>query len=185
MFNIGDKVICINAHPPLIVGQEYTIKGCKYDVVWLEETHGCWAITRFVEKEPMAIVMPKVEDKPAKPTIVLNAKAKPKEQPKPIKEKGKYLPVEQFVDSNLYKNFLRYEDNVVEAYNAIKHVYLRLDFDHQRTHLLKANDLNQALVWADWEIDGWSWHDSFNRCHKNKQKAVAEAKKAKQQEKAI
>jgi len=122
-----------------------------------------------------------------KPVIILNAKAKPKEKPKAEQAKHKQLSATHFVNSHLYENFLKYEDGdkVVDAYNAIKHVYTHVKFEHQRTQLLKANDLNQALVWADWEIDGWSWHDSFNRCHKNKKKALAEAKKAKQEEQAI
>ncbi len=122
-----------------------------------------------------------------KPTIVLNAKAKPKEQPKPTKEKGKYLPVEQFVNSHLYKNFLKYEDPIklVDAYSAIKHVYSEMEFEHQRKNLLAAKDLNMAIIWADWEIAGWDWSASYNRCIKNKKKAKAEELKAKQQEKAI
>jgi hypothetical protein len=128
-----------------------------------------------------------IEDKPVKPTIVLNAKAKPKEQPKPEKVKGKYLSVAEFTDSHLYKNFLKYEDGdkIVEAYNAIKHVYAEMEFEHQRKYLLKANDLNGALTWAVHEIVGWSWVKCYDRCNKNKKKAKAEELKAKQKEKAI
>ena len=183
MFNVGDAVICINAHHPLIVGQEYIVASVTPHSVWVEGVLSGWKHGRFVEKT-MDI---EIEEKPVKPTIVLNAKAKPKEQPKPKKEKGQYLSVEQFVGSHLYKNFLKYEDGnkVVDAYNAIKHVYAGMEFEHQRTYLLKANDINGALTWADWEIDGWDWAKSFQRCTKNKKKALAEAKKAKQEEQAI
>ena len=122
-----------------------------------------------------------------KPVIILNAKAKPKEQPKPEKANGKNLPVAVFVESNLYQKFIKYEDGdkVVDAYDALKQVYAGMEFEHQRTQLLQANDLNQAFIWADWDIEGWSWMESFNRCFKNKKKALTEAKKAKQEEQAI
>jgi len=128
-----------------------------------------------------------IEDKPVKPTIVLNAKAKPKEKPKPEKAKDKYLSIAEFTDSHLYKNFLKYEDGdkIVEAYDAIKRAYAKMEFEHQRTQLLKANDLNGALTWADHEILGWSWVKCYDRCYKNKKQAKAEELKAKQQEKAI
>jgi hypothetical protein len=128
-----------------------------------------------------------IEDKPVKPIIVLNVKAKPKEKPKPEKAKGKYLSVAEFTASHLYKNFLKYEDGdkIVDAYDAIKTVYAEMEFEHQRTQLLKAHDLNGALTWADHEILGWSWVKCYERCAKNKKKAKAEELKAKQQEKAI
>ena len=120
-------------------------------------------------------------------TIILNAKAKPKEMPKPKNVKGIYLPVEKFVDSNLYKNHIKYEDphRVVDAYTAIKHVYANMEIEKQREQLLKANDLNGALTWADWPVNNWDWCESFKRCTRNKKKALAEEKKAKQQEQAI
>ena len=187
MFEKGDKVICIHAHVPLVIGQEYTVRDATPFAVWVDELPTGWAYKRFTKVEDMALPKPIKEDFIVKPTIVLNAKAKPKEVPKPKKEKGKYLPVEQFVDSHLYQNFLKYEDGnkVVEAYNAIKHVYAEMEFDHQRKNLLAAKDINNALTWADWEIVGWDWCKCFERCTKNKQKALAEAKKAKQAEKAL
>lgn len=122
-----------------------------------------------------------------KPTIVFNEKAKPKDKPIVETKKGMYLDVGTLVNSNLYQKFIRYEDadKIIDCYEALKVVYANLETELQRKNMMKASDINQAFMWHQYDIDGWHWAACFTRCSKNKKKALAEEKKAKQEEQAI
>jgi hypothetical protein len=110
-----------------------------------------------------------------KPKIELNVVAKPKVKPKPKDKappwvkKEAILSVEEYSNSRLYKNFCTYEDplHAVELYMAVKKVHAQMN-EEQRKKFLGSADLNNALIWADWELPGWDWSNSFHRCSKNK-----------------
>ena len=64
MFKAGDKVICIEAFKPLILGQEYIVDTASPYAVWVEGIHHGWNQQRFKKVDEMTIeINPKAKSK--------------------------------------------------------------------------------------------------------------------------